>query len=85
MKGGRHSRHHIKGWYNLPSPGIYGDSFAVIRELVDGRCQFYSIVEKLKKEKRATEAFSEGSAIQPSTSRHSLFCKDTINSLKNNA
>lgn len=56
------------------------DSFAVIRELVDGRCQFYSIVEKLKKEKRATEAFSEGSAIQPSTSSHSLFCKYTINS-----
>ncbi len=25
-------------------------SFAVIRELTDGRCQFYSIVEKLKKE-----------------------------------
>jgi len=53
MKGGRHSRHHIKGWYNLPSPGIYGDSFAVIRELVDGRCQFYSIVEKLKKRKES--------------------------------
>lgn len=29
------------------------DSFAVIRELVDGRCQFYSIVEKLKKRKES--------------------------------
>lgn len=29
------------------------DSFAVIRELVDGRCQFYSIVEKLKKKKES--------------------------------
>lgn len=25
------------------------DSYAVIRELIDGKCQFYSIVEKLKK------------------------------------
>lgn len=29
------------------------DSFAVIRELVDGKCQFYSIVEKLKKRKES--------------------------------
>lgn len=29
------------------------DSFAVIRELVDGRCQFYSIVENLKKRKES--------------------------------
>lgn len=29
------------------------NSFAVIRELVDGRCQFYSIVEKLKKRKES--------------------------------
>lgn len=25
------------------------ESYAVIRELMDGKCQFYSIVEKLKK------------------------------------
>lgn len=28
------------------------DSYAVVRELIDGRCQFYSIVERLKKQKR---------------------------------
>ena len=25
------------------------DSYAVIRELINGKCQFYSIVERLKK------------------------------------
>lgn len=28
------------------------DSYAVVRELIDGRCQLYSIVERLKKQKR---------------------------------
>ena len=57
LKGGEHVLEKVddKGnpmvnKYHYIRIGIAGEpSFAVIRELMDGKCQFYSIVEKLKK------------------------------------